>query len=436
MPALLRTLGKIEDPREPKKIEHQLVMVLFYGILCFVLQMESRRESNRNLTGPVFLEHLQQFFPELEKLPHQDTVNRILSKIDVEKIQDAHIEMIRRLIKNKKFNRFLVNGHYPIAIDGTQKLSREELISPEWQERTHNKGTESEKTKYHVYTLESCLAFANGLTLPLLTEFLNYEQGDTDNDKQDCEIKAFKRLAERLKKEFPHLPIMLLLDGLYPNGPVMATCRKYNWQYMIVLKDGSLPSVWTEFHALSRLAPEDCATMTWGNRQQTFRWVNEIDYSYGGDNKNQKHLKVNVVVCEEKWIDVDPKTGEQVTLSSRHAWISSVPLTKCNLHERCNLGARHRWNIEEEILVEKRQGYQYEHLFSENWNAMKGYHYLMHLGHALNALAHYSGDLCDVIIRMGIRPFIEFIRDTFRNPWLNATAFKASLTVKPQLRLR
>jgi hypothetical protein len=151
------------------------------------------------------------------------------------------------------------------------------------------------------------------------------------------------------------------------------------------------------------LAPEDCAIMTWGNRQQTFRWVNEIDYSYDGDNKNQKCLKVNVVVCEEKWIDIDPKTGEQVTLSSRHAWISSALLTKRNLHERCNLGARHRWNIEEEFLVEKRQGYQYKHLFSENWNAMKGYHYLMHLGHALNALAHYSEALCDVVIRMGIR---------------------------------
>jgi len=29
------------------------------------------------------------------------------------------------------------------------------------------------------------------MTLPLISEFLNYEQGDTARDKQDCETKAF-----------------------------------------------------------------------------------------------------------------------------------------------------------------------------------------------------------------------------------------------------
>ncbi|MBK7235719.1 MAG: hypothetical protein IPI02_08895 [Sterolibacteriaceae bacterium] len=36
---------------------------------------------------------------------------------------------------------------------------------------------------------------------------------------------------------------MLLLDGLYPNGPVLERCRDYHWQFMIVLKDDSLPTV-------------------------------------------------------------------------------------------------------------------------------------------------------------------------------------------------
>ncbi len=38
------------------------------------------------------------------------------------------------------------------------------------------------------------------------------------------------------------------------------------------------------------------------------------------------------------------------------------------------------------ILVEKHQGYQYEHCFSYDWKVMCGYHYLMRLGHALNVL--------------------------------------------------
>jgi hypothetical protein len=59
-------------------------------------------------------------------------------------------------------------------------------------------------------------------------------------------------LAKRLKELFPRLPIVLLMDGLYPNSPVLDLCRRYHWQYMIVLKDGSLPSVWEEVEGLKQ----------------------------------------------------------------------------------------------------------------------------------------------------------------------------------------
>ena len=75
------------------------------------------------------------------------------------------------------------------------------------------------------------------MVIPLLSEFLEYAKGDTDNNKQDCEQRAFHRLSERLKQLFPRLPILLLRDGLYAHGPVMARCLQLNWQFMIVLKD-------------------------------------------------------------------------------------------------------------------------------------------------------------------------------------------------------
>jgi hypothetical protein len=36
------------------------------------------------------------------------------------------------------------------------------------------------------------------------------------------------------------------MDGLYAKGPVMKICFKDKWKFMIVLKDGSLSSVWQE----------------------------------------------------------------------------------------------------------------------------------------------------------------------------------------------
>ena len=45
LPGLMKSLAEIKDYRNPKKIKHQMTMVLFYGVLCFVLHMSSRREA-------------------------------------------------------------------------------------------------------------------------------------------------------------------------------------------------------------------------------------------------------------------------------------------------------------------------------------------------------------------------------------------------------
>ncbi len=433
LPNLLRRLAKIADHRNPKKVKYKLTVLLVYGILIFVYQMASRREANRTMTRPVFMEHLHQLFPELGNLPlpHQDTLNRLLSQIDVDEIEDAHLELVHRLVRNKKFARYLIAGAFPVAIDGTQKLVRGELLSEEWLERQVSKGKEKE-TQYFVYVAEASLAFQNGMTIPLLSEFLDYTQGDTNNDKQDCEQRAFQRLVARLKQEFPRLPFMLLLDGLFANGPVMETCRKKTWDFMIVLQDGSLPSVWEEFNGLIKLEPKNRFERVWGDRRQVFQWVNGIEYAYGPNQR--KRQKVHVVVCQETWEEVD-KVGKVVIKSSRHAWLSSQPLTRRNVHERCNLGARHRWGIETGFLVEKRHGYQYEHCFSHNWNGMRGYHYLMRLGHLFNILAEYSESLAKLVLELGRRGFIRLVRETMAGPWLDTGRMSSRLAGPLQLRL-
>jgi transposase len=168
---------------------------------------------------------------------------RLLIKIEVGQIERSLIASIQKLIRNKKFVRYLINGYYPIAIDGTQKMTRDYIWSEQCQERTVGKENQKHK-QYYVYVLEASFAFQNGMTIPLMSEFLSYTEGDTERKKQDCEIKAFKRLARRLKSTFKKLPIMLLLDGLYANGPVMQICHDNRWDYMIVLKDDSLITVW------------------------------------------------------------------------------------------------------------------------------------------------------------------------------------------------
>jgi hypothetical protein len=142
-----------------------------------------------------------------------------------------------------------------------------------------------------------------------------------------------------------------------------------------------------------------------------------------------------VVLCQESWEEIDPQSTAVVPKTSRHVWISAEPLHRGNVHPRCNLGARHRWGIESGLLVEKCHGYQYEHCFSYDWEAMRGYHYLMRLGHALNGLARHSAGLAKHIRDLGVRGLIDFVQETIANPWLKVEELLRIATAPCPIRL-
>jgi len=437
LPVLLRRLGKIPEPRNPKKLKHQLTVLMLYGLLVFVFQYGSRRAANGEITRPMFENNLRLLFPQLDSLPHSDTLFRLLCRIDVSQIEQAHIELVNHLIRGKKFTRYLINNCYPIAIDGSQKIAFSILWDEHLLQRKKKRKTDTEQEpeyQYYVYVLEASLSFRNGMVIPLMSEFLEYEAGADEQSKQDCEQKAFHRLAARIKEAFPRLPIMLLLDGLYPNGPIMQRCRNYHWDFMIVLKDGSLPTVWEEYRSLLLLCQqENQLRQNWGARRQHFQWINQIRYEFGANEKN--HIDLNVVLCHEQWEAVDPDTTQIVIQENTHAWISSRPLSQLNVHTRCNLGARYRWGIEAGFLVEKHQGYSYEHAFAKQWNAMKGYHYLMRLAHLFNTLARFSKQLAGLFAELGVRAAIGFIRNTLTGPWLDPQEIEQRMNRPFRLRL-
>jgi hypothetical protein len=439
LPGLLHKLARIPDPRSPKKVKHQMTIMMIYGILMFVFQMPSRRETNQEMTGPRLLKHLQAVFPELTDMPHQDTLCRLLEKMDVDQIEIAYIDMLRHLIYKKKFKNLLHQKRYLVAVDGTQKYVMDQCWDECYPHR-RVQGKDGEHHQYYAYVLEAVLILSNGMVLPLMSEFLEndteLEKIESDEEwKQDCELKAFYRLATRLKKEFPRLRLTLLLDGLYANGPVIEICRKNKWQFMIVLKDDSLPSVWEEVNGLMRLDTkrENYYERIWQGRQQTFRWVNDIDYEYGY--RRAKILKIHVVICKESWEEIELVTCRGVTKTTRYAWISSDPIKKTNIHARSNLIARKRWLQENTILKEKHQGYHYEHIFSHNWNAMKGYHYLMHIGRMLNEMVLHSVCLTEHAKKVGFRRLIEKFRKNMIYNSLDTKRIRKLMKSPGQLRL-
>lgn len=438
LPGLLKKLTTIPDPRAPKKTKHKMTVMMFYGIMMFVFHMSSRRETNREMTTPKLLENLRVVFPELKDMPHQDTLCRLLEKIDVDQIELLYLSLLRGLIRKKTFARLLYQGRYLVAVDGTQKYTMKRCCDERYLKRKV-RGKDDEY-QYYAYVLEAVLILSNGMVLPLISEFLKNTSeleriGTFEKWKQDSELKAFYRLARRLKKEFPKLALTLLLDGLYANGPVISICRKNKWKFMIVLKDGSLPSVWQEAQGLMRLDTEnECQHKhNWRKRRQLFKWANDIEYEYGFG-RSRKVLTIHVVICEESWEETD-QDGLLVRKTGRHAWVFSDSINARNVHRDCNLTARKRWLHENNILKEKHQGYRYEHIFSHNWNAMRGYHYLMHIARMLNEMALYSVYANDFVKEIGIQSFIKRFSEVMRYSDLDMTRLHQLLQSSRQLRL-
>ena len=79
------------------------------------------------------------------------------------------------------------------------------------------------------------------------SEWIENTSLNTENDKQDCEVKAFKRMAPRIKRNYPKLKFIVTGDALYATTPMINICKEFNWLYIFNLKKERLKNVYEEF---------------------------------------------------------------------------------------------------------------------------------------------------------------------------------------------
>ena len=67
---------------------------------------------------------------------------------------------------------------------------------------------------------------------------------DDEREKQDCEQRAFERLARRLKARFRGQNFCILGDALYACRPVADICEANGWGYVLAAKEARTPDAW------------------------------------------------------------------------------------------------------------------------------------------------------------------------------------------------
>jgi hypothetical protein len=422
LPKLFAMFKKVTDPRNPKKIKHQIAVLLMHALLLFVFRFGSRRAISKELAKPQFHENMKALFPEFESIPHGDTVGKLLERIDFTDIEAIHVAMIKKLIKKKKFKKFLILGNLPISIDGVHKLSRDgELQGVEWLERKI-KSADGKIMQQYVAILEANITLQNGLTIPLVSEFLYYDGNENNISKQDCELTGFKRICEKLKSYFKRQNIILCLDKLYANEAVLKEINDRKWKYIIVFPSDKLTIIDRQLKGQKANEVYIPGQLKYNGREQQWHWENNLQW--------RDFSNLHVVACFEKWFVVNKETGEIEAKYSEHKWITNIELSIKNIHELCNLGARKRWGIEDSNNTEKNRGYNYKHAFSYTWNAMICFHLMMRLAHAINALSEFIKRLKAYIKQFGCGYILSMIKDVMWGPWFDKKWFQKTI-LKP-----
>jgi len=410
----LRGLG---DPRDPNRIVYPAPFLITTGILMFLTKLGARRQMKFALDTAAMLRNANGLAgTQAERVEHPDTLEYLMRRMAPEELSRLRLAMARRLVRMKGLDRFRLFGRFLVVIDGTGHLVFTERHCEHCL--TQRQG---DRTIYYHMVLEAKLVTEAGLVISLATEFI--ENADPDADRQDCELGAFYRLAERLKAAFPQMRMCLLLDSLYMAEPVIRTCRENRWAYITTFKEGSMPERFTEAMALIELSPENRRVLRRDETRQEYSWVNGLEV--GGET-------TNVLDCVETRPDGD---------ATRFVWATSFELERDNVARIANKGGRLRWKIENEGFNEqKNSGYQLEHAYSENETAAKNYYVLLQIAHLIEQLVRMGSLLVRELGRGvralfgGVRKLGEYLRESLRVCVIPAEAFALDTARRIQIR--
>lgn len=354
-----KRLKSVKDPRHKSYIEYEPEVILFSVIMKNACGIGSMSSMTEKFNKDECIDNMSRVLGcELEELPHYDTINNFLCELATEEIEKIRDYMIKELFRKRSLECFrLLEKYWCIAVDATGLYSFSERHCEHCLKREYtNKETgEVERTVYYHNVLEAKL-IAGDMVFSIATEFIENE--DENVTKQDCEIKAFKRLAKKLKKKYPRLPICILGDSLYACEPVFEICDSNSWKYLIRFKEGRIKSIASEFNTIKEIegmTGEKCA------------WTNGIAY-----NKRMVNL-----------IETQIDDGKE---KRTYTFITDVKITKRNADEIVG-GGRSRWKIENQgFNNQKTKRYNIEHVNSENYNAMKNHYLITQLADILRQL--------------------------------------------------
>ena len=316
---------------------------LMAGFAMFSLKDPSLNQFRKNY--PEREANLKRIY-KLDSLPSDTTLRETIDGIKPEKIKAHFKPLINRLKKDDLLEGHKVLGDYiAISNDGTGQFCSCKIKCPFCLTKKRKNG----EINYYHQLFASVIVSPNQKTVfPITAEpIVLQNQGDTKND---CELNASKRAIPAIREILPksNYKVIMLYDGLYPNGPQIRKLKseENDLNFITNIKEGYV------FVQLDELEKEgELRTTEWEQDGKKMEFCYREDLMLNGENQD---ILVNFFEYRES----DAETGEQIFYSS---WITDLPVSELDPTELVAV-ARSRWKVENEAFnTLKNQGYYLEH---------------------------------------------------------------------------
>ena len=404
-PDLFDLMRKIDDVRK-KASTYELAALLTACLAIFLFKSVSRNQYNQNREENQFKINFKRLFGF--DMPHGDSIQNVMKLLDTTQIEALKHKLVQKLLQRKTFHCSRYRGKwFCIAIDASGVGSYDHKRDEQCLYTTSKNG----KVTYFHSVLEARLVTPQGFSVSIATVWIENPEGG-EYDKQDCERKAFIRMADKLKTLYPRLPICILADGLYPYEGFFAICKANQWAYCVTFKDGNLPSVWQKANQLIPLQLSNTRSETSlfpGGKviEQEFQWVTGIDY--------HGHA-LNCLECVETVIPANSDTSGDKPQTTKFVHLTNLPVNVSNIVGTSRVG-RLRWKIENEgFNTLKNGGYGMEHqLARKSYTALKNYFQFMQMAHLIHQLMTLNTRFQERFMNAPNHP-------TLKNLWANLVA--------------
>lgn len=343
MPGLLATIMKqfksvAEDISQDSTIS--LADCLMSGLALFSLKYPSLLKFDHDRADDIIKSNLRSLFG-IQHAPCDTYLRERLDPISPKSLRQVFTTLFFQLQRGKQLEPYqFMDGHYLLSVDGTGFFSSHHVHCDQCCVKNHRDGT---KTYYHQLLGAAIVHPEQSHVIPFAPEPILKQDG---KKKNDCEREASKRLLTDLRREHPHLKLIVIEDGLASNGPHIKLLTSLNLHFILGAK------------------PKDHTYLYNWVKNSTAQWHEEVD-DKGHQHKfkfiNQAPLNETHLECKVNFLEYWETTPKGKVI--HFVWVTDLELTPSTVYTIMR-GGRARWKIENETFnTLKNQGYHFEHNF-------------------------------------------------------------------------